>query len=206
MRFAVSLNNLKIDAVLGDTNQIKKDSKHLKCPECEAKVIYKNGKIKTQHFAHSNKTKCWNSNQMSVWHTNWQNKFPVDYMERVITVDNVKHRADIAKPNKDCFDYIIEFQHSSISVDDFTKRNEFYSQICPLIWVFDSERFESFSVTLVEFGKYMGENISVLRKDKGYVNWCKNQSDLVEKYPYILDTDNVYFTCQEQVVKNVSTS
>ena len=70
---------------------------------------------------------------MSEWHLDWQSRFPEDCREVVMTKDGVKHRADVFINNK-----VIEFQHSSMSSDEFWDRNEFYTGLgYDVIWVFD---------------------------------------------------------------------
>lgn len=67
------------------------------------------------------------------WHMEWQKRFPADNIERVLELNGKKHIADVLVG-----DLVIEFQHSSISLDEFTERNEFYTSLgYRVIWVFD---------------------------------------------------------------------
>ena len=67
------------------------------------------------------------------WHMQWQKRFPVDNMERVLESNGKKHIADVLVGN-----FVIEFQHSSISLDEFSERNEFYTALgYKVIWGFD---------------------------------------------------------------------
>ena len=63
----------------------------------------------------------------------WQKRFPVDSMERVLELHGKKHIADILLS-----DIVVEFQHSPISYDEFNERNKFYTSLgYKVIWVFD---------------------------------------------------------------------
>ena len=67
------------------------------CPLCKSKLIVKKGKIKQPHFAHQTCLDCdeWSSD-MSDWHKQWQERFPEEYREVVITGSTgEKHRADV---------------------------------------------------------------------------------------------------------------
>ena len=70
---------------------------------------------------------------MSLWHTLWQDLFPIDNIEVPITVDDKTHIADVKIGDK-----IIEFQHSNISYEEMVERNQFYLKSNDnLIWVID---------------------------------------------------------------------
>ena len=107
-----------------------------KCPVCGQEVESRIcGKIKAPYFAHKKNCKCtdnWHYD-MSEWHISWQEKYPICNREVVMTADGKTHRADI------CIgDYVIEFQHSPISLDDVNERNRFYCSCGKrVIWVFD---------------------------------------------------------------------
>ena len=103
------------------------------CPLCNTKLIYKAGKYNAHHFAHENKKSCdsWN-NEMSLWHTLWQDLFPIDNIEVPITVDDKTHIADVKIGDK-----IIEFQHSNISYEEMVEGISFILSQANLIWVID---------------------------------------------------------------------
>ena len=103
------------------------------CPECEESVFVKRGKVKVEHFAHKPGTHCDSWGDMTEWHLAWQEKFPEECREVVLTKDGVKHKADILINNT-----VIEFQHSPISHEEFIARNNFYTADGrQLVWVFD---------------------------------------------------------------------
>ena len=137
------------------------------CPVCGEAVIVKNGSLVIPHFAHKSKTDCDTFTQdMSAWHKWWQNRFPKanqehveelqirvrDYHSAAIrnnfwrsTVDDlisrhqmdevitIKHRADVRACG-----YVIEFQNSPISREEFNERNWFYRAIgCKVVWIFN---------------------------------------------------------------------
>jgi hypothetical protein len=111
------------------------------CSSCGCKVIPRQGEHNIYHFAHPKGTECldsWNYD-MSEWHSSWQNQFPEEMQEVVLTNNNEKHRADVLIENKKL---VIEFQHSNLSSEEFRERNEFYNSCgYDVIWLFDvSER------------------------------------------------------------------
>lgn len=121
------------------------------CPSCGEMVILKKGKVNIDHFAHKSLNDCdIFTSDMSEWHLNWQEKFPAENREVVIKhifkssdafIKNYGldiereyiHRADVCINN-----YVVEFQHSTITKDEFMKRNYFYAQAgYKVIWIFD---------------------------------------------------------------------
>jgi hypothetical protein len=78
---------------------------------------------------------------MSKWHLNWQEMFAFEYREVVMCNGFHKHRADLCLPQPDNKLLIVEFQHSSISVNEICRREQFYTEIGHLLWVFDASKF-----------------------------------------------------------------
>ena len=114
-------------------SEATKDEKYF-CPICNGEMILKSGKINITHFAHKN-NKCkddWNYD-MSEWHKNKQSYFDERFQEVIVEKNGVKHRADVLKDG-----VVIEFQHSSISAEEFNERNKFYiSAGYKVVWVFN---------------------------------------------------------------------
>jgi len=108
------------------------------CEGCNGEVIAKCGNVKIHHWAHKNIEDCdsWYEPETQ-WHRDWKNKFPPGYREIVFTDDNTNeiHRADIHTPKG----VTIEFQNSSISLDERRSRDKFYSK---LIWVVNGLKFK----------------------------------------------------------------
>ena len=114
------------------------------CPVCQQKLIQKRkGVMRRPHFAHLGHKDptfipCpdkWGYD-ISDWHSQWQEQFPVENIEVVVEVNGVKHRADVL-----INDTVVEFQHSGISYDEFKERNEFYLAAgYDVIWVFDLQK------------------------------------------------------------------
>lgn len=105
------------------------------CPFCRAKVISKCGDIKLWHWAHYSKRDCdiWWENETQ-WHREWKGFFPAEWQEVIHRAeDGEKHIADV-KTKQDC---VLEFQHSIISKEERTSRNDFYPN---LVWVVDGLR------------------------------------------------------------------
>lgn len=122
MIYAISDSREKIKAVKGAVAT---------CPECSAVVIPKCGKIKIWHWSHTADTSCDGWGEEGEWHTKWKLEFDADRVEYVIERGGEKHRADFCSPKG----LIVEFQHSSISVEEIEKRENFYG--FNMLWVFD---------------------------------------------------------------------
>lgn len=119
------------------------------CPHCNSKLIQKRGSIIVHHFAHESITDCdtW-SHEMSDWHKDWQEQFPRENREVDIKVNGKTHRADV------CINgYIIEFQHSPMSANEFDERNNFYTKAgYRVIWIFDlSKQFDNRQIVFNKF-------------------------------------------------------
>ena len=123
------------------------------CPCCEEKVLLRKGDIRAHHYAHCSGTVCrdgWHYD-MSDWHQEWQNQFPLQYQEIVKELNGKKHRADVLVEAKKI---VFEFQHSSLSADEFYDRNRFYNALgYKVIWIFD------------EIEQYANESINNYRGD-----------------------------------------
>ncbi len=114
------------------------------CPICQQKLMQKRkGEQRRAHFAHyglkdKSYTPCadkWHYD-MTDWHSDWQLQFPLENYEVVIEADGKKHRADVL-----INDTVIEFQHSSLSWQEFKERTDFYSAAgYKVIWLFDLRR------------------------------------------------------------------
>lgn len=107
------------------------------CPSCKNQVFVKapkSNKVRT-HFAHTKKCSDDWKYDMSEWHRNWQNCFPKECQEVVMSNGAETHRVDVCINNT-----VIEFQHSNITREDFTARNIFYTSLgYDVQWVFDAD-------------------------------------------------------------------
>lgn len=111
------------------------------CQVCNQPMIQRHCTVKVDHFAHysphgrTDIVPCcdhWGYDKTK-WHFDWQKKFPRDCIERVLESHGKKHIADVLVS-----DYVVEFQHSPISLEEFNERNEFYDSLgYKVIWVFD---------------------------------------------------------------------
>ena len=105
------------------------------CPICGEKLVLRKGEIRRHHFAHHPSTKCtdfWHYD-MSDWHQDWQDRFPLECQEVVMEHNGIKHRADVFINNT-----VIEFQHSPLSSEEFDDRNNFYTGLgYKVVWIFD---------------------------------------------------------------------
>ena len=127
------------------------------CQICKQPLIQKRGEIKIHHFAHysphgrhANYIPCpdtWKYD-MTDWHMDWQKQFDYKDIEKVITIGNSKHIADVLVGN-----IVVEFQHSPISIEDFRDRNDFYTKAGhKVIWVFDL--IEDIDNQKIRYGEY----------------------------------------------------
>ena len=99
------------------------------CPSCGHPCRPKCGKIVIWHWAHHARADCdpW-SEPITEWHLGWQRAVPPERREVVMG----PHRADIVTASGG----VVEIQHSSISVDMITEREEFYGE--RMAWIFDA--------------------------------------------------------------------
>ena len=119
------------------------------CPSCGEKLILKKGDIMSHHFAHPAHSECvddWH-HDMSIWHQNWQNCFPLETQEIIKEKDGKVHRADVLLEDKKV---VFEFQHSPMSNSEFRDRNNFYNSLgYKVIWVFDvSEQYDNRNIDI----------------------------------------------------------
>lgn len=118
------------------------------CPICGGSVILRQGSLNVDHFAHRS-NECadnWHYD-MSEWHYSMQTKFPEWQREVIVKFRGRTHRADVLHRNQ-----IIEFQHSSIAIEELEDRNNFYNAAgYSVAWVFDvQEQFESGAIKIMD--------------------------------------------------------
>ena len=107
------------------------------CPCCGGELIRKMGEERQHHFAHRQNTECsdsWaGSYDMSEWHQQWQSCYPVCNQEIQLNLGKVRHRADVLTGKT-----VVEFQHSHITMTNFSNRNYFYTSLgYKVVWLFD---------------------------------------------------------------------
>ncbi len=129
------------------------------CPICHGllKVRAKKSETVATHFAHKTLKDCDTfTHDMSDWHTAWQSIFPIRNQEVPLPFDKPCHRADVLACG-----YVIEFQHSPLSVEEFDERNRFYTSLGKkVVWVFDvSEKFQEVRINKIQYMHY-GKKIS----------------------------------------------
>ena len=179
-QIAIDINNNKVS--IEDAN---KQTNYF-CPTCGAPLIIRAEKstCMRKHFAHKPGTHCtddWDY-EMSEWHLAWQEKFPVECREVVMEKDGEKHRADVF-----IYNTVIEFQHSPISYEDFTKRNNFYLKCgYPIVWIFDAEDRIKAPVEKIVESIFKKENLRNQDVFERAFEWkrCQNQfADFKSTYP-----------------------
>jgi len=129
MRYAVNFMGEKVEA------SPKVKGGDLKCPACGGDVIAKTGEINIHHFAHVTKD-CgyFDYKGMSEWHKEWQDRFPPERQEVRMEKEGKVHIADVVNSKG----VVIEFQHSTMSLESKIKRDTFYNK---LVWVVDARDF-----------------------------------------------------------------
>lgn len=129
MEFALDLKGLRVSAHNAD-----KEADYI-CPICRRKVFPRQGKTNVDHFAHE--VRCndsWTYEEMSEWHREWQSQFPCNNREVVVELNGERHRTDVM-----AYGYAVEFQHSTITAEEFDRRNDFYLRYGKkVIWIFDA--------------------------------------------------------------------
>ncbi len=100
------------------------------CPQCDSKLVTKCGSINIWHWAHDKRSDCesWHEPE-SLWHREWKNNFPEDQREVIMGA----HIADVSTKKG-----VIEFQSSSISVEDIQARENHYKN---MVWVLNGKKF-----------------------------------------------------------------
>ena len=84
MRYCVDKNNNRLD--IFDVLNLSTETYY--CPICHAELILKKGDIITPHFAHKSIKDCDDfTHDMSDWHKEWQDLFPKENQEVIITLD-----------------------------------------------------------------------------------------------------------------------
>lgn len=93
-------------------------------------MIAKCGALVEWHWAHVVGGDCdpW-SEAETPWHRWWKERAPLERRE-VVLGDSVKHRADIQREDG----YVIELQHSPLSVAEIHEREAFYKR---MVWLID---------------------------------------------------------------------
>lgn len=135
MFFANNIYGEKIHIDDAEANQV------YFCPACKSEMIQKRGNVNAHHFAHKVGKECdpWYTGKISAWHAKMQNHFRKNDREVIIWNESGTeyHIADVVLQNG-ANKYVVEFQHSVISQDEFISRSRFYMQCnYRLIWVFD---------------------------------------------------------------------
>lgn len=106
------------------------------CRCCSGETVSKCGRYKVWHWAHKSKSPCDNWwEKETQWHRDWKNNFPSQWQEVVHfdTKTGEKHIADVKTEHG----LVIELQHSLITPEEMTARENFYGNI---VWIVDGCR------------------------------------------------------------------
>ncbi|MBQ1343096.1 MAG: hypothetical protein IIY40_02915 [Firmicutes bacterium] len=113
---------------------------NLYCPVCGEPVKHRKGKNRRWHFAHLPDSNCLYGKDKDYnheWHIRMQEYFPLDIREYRFVDSATKevHIADVFLPD---FNTVLEFQHSSISDEEFLSRTNFHlNEGRRMVWLFD---------------------------------------------------------------------
>jgi hypothetical protein len=108
------------------------------CSGCEGKFIFCEPKNIRPYFRHESKSK-------TTWHGDWQNCFQKENREITFITENSICRADISVAE---INLIIEFQHSAISDEEISQRENQYKNNLnkKLIWILDGENLGFYEI------------------------------------------------------------
>lgn len=129
------------------------------CMTCGFPLLIKEGTQNAKHFAHKagECTDSWHYD-MSKWHIRMQSYFPKEAREVVVKLGNKTHRADVLVDKT-----VIEFQHSSISAEEYMDRNDFFNSLgYKVVWIFDVSQ------------QYRFEDLYYSSEDNDYLLTWKN--------------------------------
>ena len=124
------------------------------CPVCGGELIRKMGHINVHHFAHKSRVECddWYDTK-GPWHRSMQAKFKEKFQEVPVVYQGETHIADVRFPRKNALPFVIEFQESPISSDEFYERTNFYKRAGnDILWVFNFSKKENIYQNSI--GKY----------------------------------------------------
>lgn len=111
------------------------------CPYCGEEVLLRRGDVYVAHFAH--KTQCpyvEDKDYMTEWHLRMQDYFPEESKEYWLenADKSEKRRADVFIEESNT---VIEFQHSPISLEEYTNRTLFHlNEGRRIVWIFDESK------------------------------------------------------------------
>jgi len=159
------LNGEKIEASTGLKAQ---------CPLCEKDVFARCGGTNANHWAHYEEESCesW-SEPETEWHKNWKLVFGKENSEIIIEKDGKRHIADVLTSNH----FVIEFQHSPISIITIENREKFYGE--KMLWVINGVSFKDHFTTYYNPEERSGRRIYVGHSSQQESNWeLDNDKDI----------------------------
>jgi len=126
-----------------------------RCPDCDAPVLAKCGPIVVWHWAHEAGADCpFEHEPETEWHRAWKARFPIELVEQRVGA----RRVDVLLPDGTA----VEFQHSSIAVDEIRRREWATPR---MTWVFDVR-------AAVAAGRFMLRRPGESAGDYRTFRWC----------------------------------
>jgi len=171
-------------------NLENKDLYKLKC-FYNHDLLFCNGPIKKPYFRHKNSND-FNNCSMSKWHLEFQSKFNKDETEiefNKINENQIKsRRADVSLINKN---FIIEFQHSKIELQEVRNRtNDYNLHNKEILWVIDG----NYKIDVIDIDSRLYLNF------KGFSNW---RYENFKDYDFIfIDIKDKIYVVFPKLVKN----
>lgn len=106
------------------------------CDSPEMELVLGRG-LRIPHFRHKRRGQCSCSDGETEWHLEWKSNFErVEYDMGVDDVTGERNRADAVVGEN----FVIEFQHSPISIDEQRNRERFYRGKGGMVWIVDTNK------------------------------------------------------------------
>ena len=126
----------------GVRRHIREAARHERgiCPVCGAELVARKGLVREDHWWHINGRRCdpWYQPK-GLWHLYWQNKFPSENQEVVVTKEVggkiIRHIADVRTEKS----VVLEVQWSPLSLEAIAEREAFYGN---MLWLAGMQRTE----------------------------------------------------------------
>ncbi len=146
------------------------------CMICGEQLIYRNGGHNKAHFAHRKGSPCsYECEHEGPWHLYMKSFFPKESWEWVFrdAEGKVRHVADVYLQEQNT---VLEFQHSDISFDDFSRRTLFHlNNGRNIVWIFDESSPKRKKPYLV---KDSGCSVDELHQELSYLWTHHSRSNL----------------------------
>ncbi len=165
------------------------------CQSCRGNLRLKRGPYRKAHFAHLPESNCAygveNAKENKTeWHRRMQEYFPREAQEYYFQVD-VPDKHYIADVFLEESNTVLEFQHSTISREDFVNRTLFHAKHKRrIVWLFD----ESSNCENRDYGRFRIEEESYSSNFTCY-KWLGNPRKILNEFPELKKYHATYSVC-----------